>query len=114
MKSQLWLKLEQLIRAKPELQISEMMSGSSVPTSQRAWNTGDVDTDDLSLYIRQKLPAATRLEVQAEKLVEMELVPGFRGGAFAATGVDGYPSMTCPPETQDRLSVCLSQRSFSA
>ena len=109
MKTQLWQKLEQLIRAKPELQISEMMPGSSEAKSQRAKNTGDLETDDLTLYIRQKMPEATPLEVHAERLVEMELVPRFRGGAFAATGVDSYPSMTWPPETQDRVSVCLSQ-----
>jgi len=107
MKSQLWLKLEQLIRAKQELQTSDRMSGSSVPISQLAWNRGDVYTDEISVYISQRMPAATVLEVQAEKLVEVELVPGFRGGVFDLTGVDGYLRSTWPPETQDRVFVCL-------
>ena len=109
MKTQLWQKLEQLIRAKPELQTLEMMPGSSVAKSQKAKDTGDLETDDLTLYIRQQMPGATPHEVHAERFVEMELVPGFRGGAFATTGVDSYPSMTWPPETQDRVSVCVSQ-----
>jgi hypothetical protein len=54
MKTQLWQNLEQLIRAKPELQISEMMPESSEAKSQRANNTGDLETDDLTLYIRQE------------------------------------------------------------
>ena len=75
--------------------------------SQMTWNRGDVYMDEVSVYISQKMPAATQLEVQAEKLVELELVPGFRGGVFALTGVDGYLRSTWPPETQDRVLVCL-------
>jgi hypothetical protein len=107
LRSQLWLKLELLIRAKQELQTSDRMSGSSVPSSQLAWNRGDVYMDEMSVYISQRMPAATPFQVQAEKLVEMEMVPGFRSGVFDVTGVDGYLRSTWPPETLDRVLVCV-------
>ena len=108
MKTQLWQKLEKLIKEKPELQTSEMMPGSGVAKSQKEKDTADWETDDLTLYIRLQKPEATSQEVQAERFVEVELVPGVRDGAFAAAGVDSYPSMTWPSETQDSVSVCVA------
>ena len=106
MKTQLWQKLEKRIKEKPQLQTSEMMPGSGVAKSQKEKDTGDWETDDITQYIRSQTPGATSREVQAECFVEVELVPRFRDGAFAAAGVDSYPSNTWPPEAQGSVSVC--------
>jgi len=106
--NQLWQKLEKLIKEKPELQTSEIMAGSGVEKSQKEKDTGIWETDDITQYIRSQMPGASSHEVQAERFVEVELVPGFRDGAFAAAGVDSYPSSTWPTETQDSVSVCVA------
>ena len=109
LKTQLWHKLEQLIRSKRELQTSEMMPESGKAKSQKEKDFGNLETHDLTLEIRLQMPGATPHEVHAERFVAMELVPGFRDGVFEAAGVDGYPSMTWPPETEDSVFVSVCQ-----
>jgi len=108
MKNELWQKLEKLIQEDPELQTSEMIPGSDVSKSKKGKDTGDWETDDITKYARSQMPEATRQEVQAERFVEVELVPGFRDDTFAAIGVDSYSCMTWPPETKDSVYVCVA------
>ena len=108
MKTQLWQKLDKLIKENPELQTSEMMPGSGVAKSKKEEDTGDWETNDITEYIRSQMPNATRQRGQAERFVEAELVPGFCNDTFAAAGVDSYPRMTWPSETEDNVSLCVA------
>ena len=107
MKNDLWPKLETLIRQHPELQTSEIIPGSDVSKSKKQKDSGDWEADELRIDSRSKMPEATRREVEAEHVVEVELVPRFCND-FVADWVDSYPRTSWPQGTMDTVYVCVA------
>ena len=73
----LWVKLVEHIRLHPELQTSEIMTKSSTSRSAKAGAKDDWVKDDVYKFFEGKLRGASQIEVAAEHLVEVHLVPRF-------------------------------------
>ena len=99
----LWVKLVEYIRLHPELQTSEIIAKSSTSRSAKAGAKDDWFKDDVYKFFEGKMPEAPEVEVAAEHLVEVHLVPRFCNDDFDDNCILGYSRHSWPSCTLDTM-----------